>query len=277
MTETWHADPRDIAGYAAGAIDDTRAGSLEAHLVTCAHCRQQLTGVADGAERARLDGAWMGIVDALDAPRPTVIERVARRLGVRADTARLLAATPSLQGSWLLAVVLALGFVTVAARSGSDRGLLMFLTVAPLIPVAGVAAAFGPSLDPTWEITAAAPGGGLRLLLLRASAVFGATFLAAAMSSVALPGQSWTAAAWVLPALALTLASLALSTYTSPERAATAVAVGWIVVVLVSALETRNLLTAFDAGGQFGLALVAVVAAILVARRRDSFEIRSQL
>ncbi|MGH9225975.1 MAG: zf-HC2 domain-containing protein [Acidimicrobiales bacterium] len=274
MTETWHADLGELAGYAAGAIDDTRAGSIEAHLVTCAHCRDQVAAVAD---RGRLDKAWSGIVDTLDTPRPTVVERVLRRTGVGADTARLLAATPSLQGSWLLAVVLALGFVTLAAQSGTDRGLVMFLTVAPLIPVAGVAAAFGQGLDPTWEITAAAPGGGFRLLLLRASAVFGATFAAAAVSALALPGQSWTAAAWVLPAFALTLASLALSTFTSPERAATAVAVGWIVVVTASATETRDLLTAFAAVGQLSLAVVAVLAAILVARRRDSFEIRSNL
>ncbi len=277
MSETWHADRRDIAGYTAGTIDDTRAGSIEAHLVTCASCRDQVTGLADRADRARIDRVWTSVVDTLDTPRPTVVERVVRRFGVRADTARLLAITPSLQGSWLLAVVLALGFATVAAQSGTDRGLAVFLIVAPLIPVAGVAAAFGPGIDPTWEITAAAPGGGFRLLLQRASAVLGATFALASAAAVTLPGLSWTAAAWVLPALGLTLASLALSTYTSPERAATAVSLGWIVVVTASAHKTRDLLSAFDAGGQLTLTVVAVVAAILVARRRDSFETRSQL
>jgi lipopolysaccharide export LptBFGC system permease protein LptF len=97
------------------------------------------------------------------------------------------------------------------------------------------------------------------------------------VASVALPGLSWTAAAWVLPALALTLASLALSTFTSPERASAAVAVSWIVAVLFSAYVTRHVLSAFGANGQLCLAGVAVVAAVLVARRRDTFEIRSQL
>jgi hypothetical protein len=274
MNETWHADFRDIARYAAGTIDDTRAGSLEAHLVSCADCRGKVAGLADPD---RLDAAWAGIVDVLDAPRSTVVERLVRRVGVGAPTARLLAATPSLQGSWLLAVVIALGFATVAAQTGTDRGLAVFLFVAPLIPVTGVAAAFGPGLDSTWEITAAAPGGGFRLLLLRTSAVVGTTFAVAAVASLALPGWSWTAAAWVLPALALTLASLALATFTSAERAATAVAVAWFVVVVASAHEGRTLLAAFGAGGQLSLAAVAVVAALLVAQRRDSFEIRSQL
>ncbi|MEA2827230.1 MAG: hypothetical protein QOG43_1669 [Actinomycetota bacterium] len=283
MSEIWHAERGDIARYAAGVIDDTRAGSIEAHLVRCADCRALLADVAGaagpdtGAGRNRLDATWLAIVDTLDDPRPTVVERVIRRLGVRHDTARILAATPSLQGSWLLAVVVALAFATVAAQTGTDQGLALFLVLAPLIPVAGVTAAFGPDLDPTWEITAAAPGGGFHLLLLRAAAVFATTLAVATVASLTLPGLSWTAAAWVLPALALTLASLALSTFTSPERAAAAVSVAWILGVLVSGQETRDVLAAFGADGQFSLAAVALVAAVLVARRRDSFEIRSQL
>jgi hypothetical protein len=136
MSETWHAEPGDIARYAAGAIDDTGAGSIEAHLVTCAHCRAQVAQVAD---TGRLDASWLAIVDTLDRPRPTVVERVARGLGVRNDTARVLAATPSLQRSWLLAVVVAFGFAVLAAQGGTDRGLALFLVLAPLIPVAGVA------------------------------------------------------------------------------------------------------------------------------------------
>jgi len=274
MSETWHADPRDLAEYSAGAIADARAASIEAHLVTCAHCRGQVNGLVD---QDRLERAWFAIVDTLDAPRPTLLERVLGRLGVRSDTARVLAATPSLQGSWLLGVVVALAFATIAAQSGTDRGLALFLTLAPLLPVAGVAAAFGPTLDPTWEITAAAPGGGFHLLLLRAASIFGATLAAAALAALALPGLSWTAAAWVLPALALTLTSLALSTFTSSERAAAAVAAGWIAVVLVSAHGTQDLLSAFEAGGQLRLAIVAAAATMLVARRRDLFETRSHL
>ena len=273
MSEAWHADPGDIARYSAGAIDDTRAGSIEAHLVACAQCREQVAGVTD---QSRLDATWAEIVETVDSPRQTIAERLLQRMGVRADTARLVAATPSLQVSWLAAVVMALGFATVAAQSGTDRGLAVFLVVAPLLPMAGVAAAFGRELDPTWEITAAAPGGGLRLLLVRASAVFATTLAVAAVACLALPGLSWTTAAWVVPALALTLATLALATYTSPERAAVAVALAWIVVVAASARGTRDLLSAFDLSGQLMLATIAVVSAVLVAQRRDSFEIRSQ-
>lgn len=276
MNETWHADAQDIARYAMGAIDDTRADSIEAHLVTCAHCRAQLAGAAV-ASNDRLDQAWADIVDILDAPRPGVVERVLHWIGVRADTARLLAATPSLRGSWLVAIAVALAFAAMAAQSGTDRGPAYFLMVAPLIPVAGVAVSFGSALDPTWEVTAAAPGGGFRLLLLRAAAVFATTLVLAAAAALALPGLSWTAAAWILPALALTLTALALSTVTSPERAAIGVSLTWVLAVMAAARASHDLLSAFRLSGQLVLATVAVVAAVLVARRRDSFEVRSQL
>lgn len=276
MNDPWHADAGDIARYATGAIDDTRAASIEAHLVTCARCRAQLAGAAV-ARHDRLDQAWAGIVDALDAPRPGVVERVLHRIGVRSGTARLLAATPSLRGSWLVAVTVALAFAAVAAQSGTDRGLAVFLMVAPLIPVAGVAAAFGAELDPTWEVTAAAPGGGFRLLLLRAAAAFATTVVLAAGAALALPGMSWTAAAWILPALALTLTTLALSTATSPERAAIGVSLTWVLGVTATTRASHDLLSAFGPSGQLVLATVAVVAATLIARRRDSFEVRSQL
>lgn len=274
MSQAWHADPNDIARYVSGTIDTTRATSIEAHLVTCAHCRVQVAGVTD---TSRLDAAWAGVVDVLDSPAPNLLERVLRRVGMRDRTARLLAATPSFQGSWLVAIILALAFATLAAQSGTDRGLAVFLLVAPLLPVASVAVAFGPGIDPTWEMTSAAPGAGFRLLLLRAAAVFTSSLVLAAVASLALPGQSWTAAAWVLPALALTLASQALSTFTSPERASVAVAVTWVVVVLASAHETRDLLAAFSSSGQVALAIVGFASAVLVAQRRDSLEIRSQL
>lgn len=274
MSEVWHAAPGDIARYSAGAIDDIRAASIEAHLVACAYCREQAAGVAD---QSRLDATWAEIVETVESPRPTIAERLLGWMGVRADTARLLAATPSLQASWLLAVVVALGFATVAAQSGTERGLAVFLIVAPLLPMAGVAAAFGRELNPAWEITAAAPAGGLRLLLVRASAVFATTLAVAAAACLALPGLSWATVAWVVPALALTLASLALSTFITPERASIAVAVTWVVVVVASAQGTRNLLSAFSSRGQLVLATVALASAILATQRRDSFEIRSHL
>src|SRR4029450_5981448 len=90
------------------------------------------------------------------------------------------------------------------------------LAVAPLLPLAGVAAAYGPGVDPTFELALTAPMRGLRLLLIRAAAVLATTTLLAAGASVALPGFGLRAVGWLLPSLALTLASLAPATFVEP-------------------------------------------------------------
>ena len=61
--------------------------------------------------------------------------------------------------------------VGVRAAQVDERFLRMFLVVAPLGPLAGVAVAFAGGLDPTREIGLAAPYSGLRLLLIRTAAV----------------------------------------------------------------------------------------------------------
>jgi len=71
------------------------------------------------------------------------VERTIVRAGVKEHVARLLAATPSLRLSWFCAGTVAIMFTSWVAQTG-QRGLLFFLIVAPLLPVAGVAAAYGP-------------------------------------------------------------------------------------------------------------------------------------
>jgi len=270
---TWHADTAQLARYASGDIDDAHVASVEAHLLSCAECRDR---VAASLDSSRLDRVWSGVVDTVDLPRPGVVERFLRRLGVADHIARLLAATPSLQLSWLLAVTTALAVAVVAARE-SHRGLALFLVVAALAPLAGVAAAFGPGADPTYEITVASPVSGLRLLLLRSCAVFATTVAAAGAASLTLPGLDWTAAAWVLPALALSLATLAVATVLRPEPAAVTVAVVWVASVLAGGSAAGDWLAAFGRIGQLAFCAVGVLAAMVVFHRRFAFEMGAHL
>jgi len=269
---TWHADATELARYATGTVDDATASSVEAHLVSCSACRAQ---VATHVEPLRTEQVWSGVIDAIDRPRPRLAERLLRRLGVSDGTARLLAATPSLQLSWLAAVAVALAFSVVAAQAG-PKGLALFLIVAPLVPLAGVAAAFGPELDRSHEISAATPMAGCRLLLLRGAAVFASTVLLSGLGALALPGLHWTSAAWILPALSLTLAALSLATFTSVERAAAAVAVFWVSAVSVAAYGPRDWMAAFGTTGQIWSLAVIAVAAMVIIQRRDAFELRSR-
>ena len=99
---------------------------------------------------------------------------------------------------------------------------MLFLLVAPLLPLAGVAAAYGPLVDPAYELALAAPLGSLRLLLLRAVAVVAVDDAARRWPrALALPGLDWTAAAWLLPSLGAHAARpSALATAIGPGRVA---------------------------------------------------------
>jgi hypothetical protein len=157
-----------------------------------------------------------------------------------------------------------------------ERGLMAFLLVAPLLPVAGVAVAYGPHVDPAHELGVAAPLSGLRLLLLRTAAVVGATAALAAVAALALPGLDWTAAAWLLPALGLTLAALAVATTTGPATACALVAAAWVTAVLAAWRSSGDPLTAFGSAGQLACLAVAAAGAALVLARRETFETGSR-
>lgn len=279
---TWHANDQLLADYASGEIDDASAFSLEAHLLACDRCRAD---VAAAVDPARMSRTWEAVDASLDVPSPGPVEWMIIRLGVRPHLARLLAATPALRLSWLSAVVMTLAFSVAAAYGGQgERAQLMFLLVAPLLPVAGVAAAFSPSADPAAELSLASPYGGFRLLLVRTVAVMAATTTLAAVAAVALPGLDLLAAAWLVPALALSVTCLAVGTFLPPVTAAATVAAVWVVGVLTTELLGAGGVRAFfragpiESGafrmsGQLLFLLVTIVAAAIVAVRRDSFEV----
>ncbi len=267
---SWHADTSLFEAYASGEIDGARALSLEAHLLECTSCRE---GLAEAADGDALEAAWAAIAREVRAPAPRVAERLLLRAGVPDHIARLLAATPSLRLSWFAAIGAALAFGVAAAYAG-PHGVLLFLVLAPLVPLAGVAAAYGPGVDPTYEIGLAAPMRSFRLLLIRSLAVLVTSLGLAGIAALALPRLDWTAAAWLLPSLALCGASLALSTAWSPARAAGTVAVSWIATVLVVEGVSRVSFAAFHANGQIVSLALVVVSAAVIARRHDAFDMR---
>jgi hypothetical protein len=270
---SWHADAGLLESYARGSVDEAAAFSLEAHLVVCALCRERAGSLV---EPARLELVWDGVQELVDAPRPGPVERLLVRLGVPEHVARVLAATPSLSLSWLLAVGFALAFAVMAAHQG-ERGLVVFLALAPLLPLAGVSVSYGPGIDPTYEIGLASPLRSFRLLLIRATAVFASTIALAGVAALTLPELDARVAAWLLPALGLTVMSLALATRLAPLRASTSLALAWIAAVTVSAQATHDRFAAFRPPVQLAFAVVTVGAALVIARRREAFETGREL
>jgi hypothetical protein len=269
-TGAWHADAELLAAYDDQRLDAAARWSVEAHLTSCAACRLQARTLVDPVRLRRLRAA---LIDAVDRPRAGLVERLLVRLGVADHTARLLAATPALRGSWLLAVAAVLAFAVLAGRlaPGQDAN-LAFLCVAPLLPLAGIAVAYGPGIDPTYEIGLAAPLRSFRLLLLRAASVLGAAILLAAAASLALPRLGPGAAGWLLPSLGLTAASLALATTLEPLRAIGITAGTWIVAVAVTVPPPAPSSVLFAVAGQVAFAALALLGVAVLLVRRGRFE-----
>lgn len=312
----WHLDGDLVDRYRAGQLPPAAQASVEAHVVVCSACQRLFaTGVAGPAKPAAaeaettaeravapatptparattgdpgLDLVWAAIIDELDRPRPGPAERVLAALGVRPDLARLIAATPALRGAWLLAVALTLAFAVSAARAEGGSGLVPLLLLAPMVPVAGTAAAFGPRFDPVHEIALAAPVHGFRLLLVRSAAVLATGVAACALATLLTVGATgWGVLAWVLPSFALTAATLALSTWVPLTTAGAVSAGAWVAAVVVMSgrvgggrlalrLGADDLLDGLLAGdGQLVFAALTVAFLLVATSRRDAFDQRS--
>jgi hypothetical protein len=266
----WHVDANTMIGYARGRVSLSLGASVETHLPACAECRDLLRAVVAAGEVDRLERLWDEVVARVDASRPRLLERLLRLAGVSEGTARLLAATPALGASWLAAMSAVLGFAVFAALAAgaNDRGTLLFLTVAPILPVLGVAAAFHRGVDPTYEIALAAPYSAFRLLLLRSAAVAAVTCTAAVVAGLLLPDRSLTAAAWLLPALALTLLTLVVARRVDVVYAAAGVVGVWVLTVVLSHRGVGRF-AAFGLAAQLiCLAVAGVSVVVLVAGRR---------
>lgn len=269
---TWHIEPMVLEAYAHNTIQDARAYSVEAHLLSCEVCRGRIAGFVN---RSRLDAVWTEVRDSVTLPEHGLVEKLLLRLGVRDHIARLLVATPALRVSWFAAIALALAFALIAAHT-TDNGYLIFLVLAPLLPLAGVATAYGPGVDPTYEIGVAAPMRSFHLLMVRAAAVLTSSTVLSALAALALPKLNWAVAAWLLPSLGLTAATLALSTVIRPLSAATIVALAWVGgTVLAMGIAASSAATVEEVFGgilQIVLLLVTLASAALLYGRQDSLE-----
>lgn len=230
-TRTWHADRDLLAAYVAGALDPVSGASVEQHLDRCAECRASIGPLADAP---MLDRAWTTILETVESPELPLPARVARRLGVTEATSILLGATASLRTAWISSAFVALAFAVTAVYWSGGGGLAPFLLVAPLVPVLGVAAAYGPHEDPLESLIVTAPYGRTRLILLRTVGVLVSVLPFAIGAGLFVPGPVWLAVAWLGPALALVPVLMALSSFVGPRVGAAAVSIAWSGVVLLS-------------------------------------------
>ncbi|GGN60347.1 hypothetical protein GCM10011579_025370 [Streptomyces albiflavescens] len=268
----WHVDEADLRAYAQGELAPPRLWSADTHLASCARCREALAAVSDPVA---LDAGWERLDAELDAPRPGLFESLLVRVGVADHIARLLTATPVLRRSWLGAVAAVLVMTVVAADAvQSAASPSLFLALAPLLPLAGVALSYGPKLDPTYETAVVSPMHGFRLLMIRTVAVLAVGLGLNGLATLALPSYGLRALAWLLPALALTGTGLALTPRLGPVLAPSLVGGAWIglLVAAQTTTEAGGTLAPFTAAGQGVAGAVAALAVGLLYLLRDRFD-----
>jgi hypothetical protein len=281
-----HAEADLLASYASGTAQTVAAWSVEAHLTECALCRAALSAHVDAGRLARNRSVLLVRAALGDGGR---VRRLLCRCGIPDHLLRLLGATPSLRGSWLLSVVGVLAVVAGEAAAVRPswipaRGpvglagypgpevLAPFLLVAPLLVLAGVAAAFLPMFDPACRLAVAAPFSTFTLLLVRTVCALAAALVLVACAAFAVPGPGWLPAALLLPSLALCAFALAAATVMEPLAAVITAGTAWALPALLLAV-THLPLVIVQWNAQSACAVVLCACLVVLFARRDRFEL----
>ncbi|NEE03437.1 zf-HC2 domain-containing protein [Phytoactinopolyspora halotolerans] len=271
---TWHVTQRTARAYVDGEVSDADAWSVEAHLVSCGHCRTVVASTAGdvGSITRDIADGWAAVSAGLGQQG-----RVRRGSRYR-EVVMLVASGPAARWAWLAASVVGLALAaaldTFAPLSG--RGDVPMLgAVAPMVPILGVALSYGSGLDDAQEIIASTPGGGLRLLLVR-SAVVLTTSAALGAAAGAVSGYG-SPLPWLLASLALTVVTLALGSVIGIPKAAAVAAFSWALGVTIATFDTpaRTTPAALTTESVPVWLAVAATAALVVAVRRSAFDRQS--
>jgi hypothetical protein len=202
--------------------------SVEQHVLACARCRAE---VAELVPATSLTTVWDAVLAEVEVPRASRIERALKRVGLSQSDTMVLSTAPVLRTAWVAALIAILSFSLLAALEGGDGALVVFLAIAPLIPVGGVALAYGPAADPSYEAVLVTPYPMIRLVLLRTAAVLTTSMPITVGVGLVLPISTVAALAWLLPAAGFTAGVLTASAWVEPEFGAIAIALSWLVAV----------------------------------------------
>lgn len=197
------------------------------HVASCADCQVQANW---GGLDVNLDRVWTNI--ATEAwSRPT--GRLERRLGdvLRSPgLARALLTTPSLVLSWILAsaVVLAVGAIFT-----HQSGVPWVALLAPAIAGIGIAYAYGPGVDPAWELSKTMVVSDRMVFLVRTMAVFGVNAALGLVASLFSAQALAVTFMWLIPMTTVSALALAAATWTRNAQVGVGAGLmGWAVIVL---------------------------------------------
>jgi len=232
-----------------------------------------------GGFEGRLEAELVRVVTERGAARPEAarpawrrqpgqVERAAGWLLRSPGLARALVTTPSLLLPWLVASagVLAAGAAATLGTRQPWVGLL-----APVVAAAGIAYAYGPGIDPAWELSRSLAVSDRLVLLVRALAVFALDAglgLAACVASGAAVGITF---GWLVPMTALCALALAVATVSRSANAGVAAAAGgWALMILSEQAATGRFAAAVTGSGlvvpYLAFAVICVAVALYATR-----------
>jgi hypothetical protein len=137
-------------------------------------------------------------------------------------------------------VVLAAG---LAATLGTGTPYVALL--APAVAGAGIAYAYGPGIDPAWELSRSMAVSDRMVLLVRALAVFALNAGLGVVASTASGAAAAVTFGWLVPMTAVSALALAVATVARSANAGVAAGLaGWLLMVLSAQAVSGRLTTA---------------------------------
>lgn len=205
-----------------------------------------------------LQRVWLGVAAEVWRRRPGLVERLAGRALRSPGLARALVTTPSLLLGWVIAsaVVLAAGMLATLGTGTPFAALF-----APAVAAAGIAYAYGPGIDPAWELSQSMAVSDRMVLLVRVLAVFAlnaALGLAASAASGAVAAVTF---GWLVPMTAVSALALAAATVTRSANAGVAAGLAAWAITVLSAGSASGQVTTAVASSALVLPYLAVAAA----------------
>jgi hypothetical protein len=195
-----------------------------------------------GPHDVDLDRVWLGVAGQVWRRRPGPVEQAAGRLLRSPGLARALLTTPSLLLGWVIATVVVL-LTGVGMTLGTGTPWVALL--APAVAAAGIAYAYGPGIDPAWELSQSMAVSDRMVLLARALAVFGLNAALGVAASAASGAAAAVTFGWLVPMTAVCALALAVATVTRSANVGVAAgAAGWVIAILAGKTAGGSYITA---------------------------------
>jgi len=230
----------------------------------------RLPSAGDSGGGVDLARVWTGLAAEVWRRHPGRLERTAARLLRSPGLARALLTTPSLLLPWLISTVVVFG---VGALVSLGPGQPLVWLVAPAVAAVGIAFAYGPGIDPAWELSSSCAVSHRMVLLTRVVAVFAVNAVLGLLASAASGAAAALTFGWLLPMTAVS--ALALAAAVAARSATIGAAAGvaaWVITVLAGRTANGQLtasVTNADAYLPYLAVAACCAAAVIYATRPE--------